>query len=165
MFLPWIFLGLKKSKETLQKLWHQNPTFFIFALLWTLAILGMGALTSKFYERYLLPVAPVIAIWIAWFLVEAKFEIRMNGLKLALGILLGINFLVLLFSTWLNFRMESEGWVWIQIIFGIVIFAYLFRLFLDEIKLPKAISYSLLLSGYHCLIKECKFINSSLKIQ
>ncbi len=145
MFMPWIFFGLKNSMESVQKLWNQNPTFFIFALLWTFAILGMGALTSKFYERYLLPVAPVLAVWIAWFLVEVKFEMRKNGLKIALGILLGLNFLVLLFSIWLNFRMEFVSWIWVQLIFGIVIFGYLARLFVLEIKLPKAVSYSILL--------------------
>jgi len=145
MFLPWIMFGWKKSKETVQKLWNQNPTFFIFALFWCLAILGMGALTSKFYERYLLPVAPVIAVWIAWFLVEAKFEIQKHGLKIALGIFLGLNFIVLLFSVWLNFKMNFEMMIWAQIFLGLVIFGYLIRLFVLGEKLPKAISYSLLL--------------------
>jgi 4-amino-4-deoxy-L-arabinose transferase-like glycosyltransferase len=145
MFVPWVFFGWKKSKETVQKLWNQNPTFFIFALFWTLAILGMGALTSKFYERYLLPVAPVIAVWIAWFLVEAKFEIKKQGLKLALGILLGLNFIVLLFSAWINFQMNFEILLWVQFLTGIIIFGYLLRLFVIGEKLPKAISYNLLL--------------------
>ncbi len=66
MFIPWIFFIIPKSKETLTKTWRENPAFFGFAILWGLAILGMGAMTSKFYERYLLPVAPVLAVWLAW---------------------------------------------------------------------------------------------------
>jgi 4-amino-4-deoxy-L-arabinose transferase-like glycosyltransferase len=148
MFLPWVFFGLKKSKETLQKLWGQNPAFFIFAVVWTLAILGMGALTSKFYERYLLPVAPVIAVWIGWFLIEAKFEIRKNGLKIALAVLLILNFIVALFSLWLNFKTTFEFWIWVQIAFGLLVLVYLIRLFSLGEKLPKAISYSILLLFY-----------------
>jgi 4-amino-4-deoxy-L-arabinose transferase-like glycosyltransferase len=148
MFLPWILFGLNKSRETLQKIWRQNPTFFIFALFWTLAILGMGALTSKFYERYLLPVAPVIAVWIGWFLIEAKFEIRKNGLTIALAVFLVLNFVVSLFSLWLNLRMTFEFWIWVQIAFGLLMLSYLVRLFFFHEKLPKAISYSILLLFY-----------------
>ncbi len=145
MFLPWIFFGWKKSQETLQKLWNQNQTFFLFAFLWTIAILGMGALTSKFYERYLLPVAPVIAIWIAWFLITAKFEIQKKGLKIGLGIILGLNSLVLFFSLYLNVLMDFEWIVWSQLGIGGLVLAFLIRIFFIKELNPASISFGILL--------------------
>ncbi len=145
MFFPWIFFGLRKPQQTLQKMWQENRTFFVFALIWALAIVGMGALTSKFYERYLLPVAPVIAVWIAWFLVQAKFELQKFSLRIVLGFFLLVNLIVLGFSLWLNWRMQFSGWIWLQLFLGILIFGYLVRLFVLHSKLAKGISYSVLL--------------------
>ena len=57
IFIPWILLNGAKVKSTLHQGWKENPQFFAFAVVWAIAIIGMGALTSRFYERYLLPVA------------------------------------------------------------------------------------------------------------
>ncbi len=145
MFIPWVLFAFPKAKETLRETWKENPTFFGFAILWGLAILAMGAMTSKFYERYLLPVAPVSAVWLGWFLVRADFEIRRYGLKIAIGIFLSLNLIVLIFSFWLNIRMGSAPMIWGQLGLGILILIYLGRLFLNNQKLAKALSYNMLL--------------------
>jgi 4-amino-4-deoxy-L-arabinose transferase-like glycosyltransferase len=145
IFIPWIFFALPKAKETLRKTWNENAAFFGFAILWGLAILAMGAMTSKFYERYLLPVAPVLAVWLGWFLVRADFEIRRNGLKIAAAIFLSLNLIILIFSFWLNLRLGSTPWIWGQISVGILILIYLGRLVMLDQKMAKAISYSMIL--------------------
>ncbi|MDO8943342.1 MAG: hypothetical protein Q7U75_09175, partial [Desulfobacterales bacterium] len=145
IFLPWVFFALPKAKETLRNTWKENPTFFGFVVLWALAILAMGAMTSKFYERYLLPVAPVLAVWIGWFLVRADFEIRRNGLKIAVGVFLSLNLIILIFSFWLNISMGATLMIWLQLGFGIFIFSYLGRLLLQDQKIAKALSYSMIL--------------------
>jgi len=86
MFLPWVALAIPKVKSALATTWKENPQFFAFALLWGLAIVGMGALTSKFYERYLLPVAPVLALWLAWILVRGGGYVGLGILFLGYGI-------------------------------------------------------------------------------
>lgn len=145
IFVPWVFFAFPKAKETLRNTWKENPTFFGFVILWAIAILAMGAMTSKFYERYLLPVAPVLAVWLGWFLVRADFELRRNGLKIAVGFFLSLNLIILIFSFWLNVRMGSTLMIWLQLGFGILIFIYLGRLLLKDQKLAKALSYSMIL--------------------
>ncbi|MFL0682389.1 MAG: ArnT family glycosyltransferase [Algoriphagus aquaeductus] len=102
MFLPWSALLFPNFKKTVQQLWKENPQFIVFALLWGLAILGMGALTSKFYERYLLPVAPVLAVWIAWLGVRGGLLERMRGLKISTAIFLLVIVVLVSFSIWIN---------------------------------------------------------------
>jgi len=101
MFLPWVALAIPKVKSTLVTAWKENPQFFAFALLWGLAIVGMGALTSKFYERYLLPVAPVLALWLAWILVRGGGLDRAKGLKVAAVLLLSLVTLVVGVNAWI----------------------------------------------------------------
>lgn len=145
IFIPWVFFAFPKAKETLRKTWKENAAFFGFSILWGLAILAMGAMTSKFYERYLLPVAPVLAVWLGWFLVRADFEIRRKGLKIASAIFLSLNLIILIFSFWLNLRLGSTLWIWGQMSLGALILIYLGRLLLRDQKLAKALSYSMLL--------------------
>lgn len=101
MFLPWVALAIPKAKHTLATAWKENPQFFAFALLWGLAIVGMGALTSKFYERYLLPVAPVLALWLAWILVRGGGLERAKGLKVAAVFLLSLVALLVGVNAWI----------------------------------------------------------------
>ncbi|WBL43211.1 glycosyltransferase family 39 protein [Algoriphagus halophytocola] len=145
IFLPWVLFGWKKVKSSVLETRKEAPTFFWFAILWGLAILGMGAMTSKFYERYLLPVAPVLAILIAWILMNANFEQRTRGLKIASWFFLILNTIILLFSLWLNSNLGAPLWIYVQLAVGGIFLLYLGQLTLNNTKLPKAISYGFML--------------------
>lgn len=145
IFLPWILFGFTKAKKSIISARKEDPVFFWFAILWGIAILGMGAMTSKFYERYLLPVAPVLAILLAWILIKANFESRRTGLKIASWFFLILNSIVFLFSLWLNFNLGASFLIWIQFGLALLILFYLGRLTVKSIKLPKAIAYGFLL--------------------
>jgi 4-amino-4-deoxy-L-arabinose transferase-like glycosyltransferase len=145
IFIPWVFFALPKAKETLRNTWKENPAFFGFAILWGLAILAMGAMTSKFYERYLLPVAPVLAVWLGWFLVRANFEIRKKSIKKTVGFFLSLNLIILIFGVWVTIKMGATFLIWLQLGLGIMILFYLGRLLFEDEKLAKALSYSILL--------------------
>lgn len=145
MFVPWILLAITASKNPLKKVWKENPAFFGFAILWGLAILAMGAMTSKFYERYLLPVAPVLAVWLAWVLVRSEFEFRKKGLKLAAFIFLFLAGLILFGGIWLGIKGDTHWTVWVQISAASIIIGYLILLIKREAKLPKVIAYTFLL--------------------
>ncbi|PZX46373.1 ArnT family glycosyltransferase [Algoriphagus chordae] len=145
IYIPWIFLVLPRFKESVKKTWSENAVFFGFALLWGLAILGMGAMTSKFYERYLLPVAPVLAVLLAWLLVRGGFEMRQRGLKISIWLFLILNIIVWLVGLYINIQLGSTFWIYLQLALGLIILAYLFRLTAKSEKLPKALSYSFLL--------------------
>ena len=145
IFLPWILFAFAKGKTAIVSARKVDPVFFWFAVLWGLAILGMGAMTSKFYERYLLPVAPVLAILLAWVLVNADFERRKTGLKITSCFFLILNALVLFFSLWLNVNLGAPILIYLQLALGLVTLVYLARLTIQGTKLPKAISYGFML--------------------
>ena len=145
IYLPWVLLASSNLKKSIQSTWDENKVFFGFALLWGLAILGMGALTTKFYERYLLPVAPVLAVLLAWILVRGGFDLRKKGLKISTWIFLGLSAILGLFAVWLNSNLGSSLFIYLQMAFGLVVWVYLFRLTMRNEKLPKALSYSILL--------------------
>lgn len=144
LFIPWFLFGWKKLKNATRLMKQENPAFLGFILLWIFGILLMSAFTSKFYERYLLPVTPVVAVGLAWLLHKAEFEFQKKGLKIALGVLLLLNLIVLVFGIYLNISMPKSPWIWIQVVLGILVLAYLGKLFFDGEKLPKAISYAMM---------------------
>lgn len=124
MFLPWVALAIPKLKTTLATVWKENPQFFAFAILWGLAILGMGALTSKFYERYLLPVAPVLALWLAWVLVRGGGLERVKGLRAAAVVLLSLVTVVVGGNAWLLGTGSGGRWSFVYLAFGILFLGY-----------------------------------------
>lgn len=146
MFLPWSALLFPKFKKTVQQLWDENPQFFVFAILWGLAILGMGALTSKFYERYLLPVAPVLAVWIAWLGVRGGLLERMRGLKISAAIFLSVIVVLVSFSIWINSGESGTLWLRFQWFFGLLFLTYAVVTWIrTPQKSPKIIAYSFLM--------------------
>lgn len=145
IYIPWILLVIPKFKETTKKSWSENAVFFGFAILWGLGILGMGAMTAKFYERYLLPVAPVLAVLLGWLLVRGGFEFRKSGLKISTWFFLSLSLIVGLFGLWINFQLGSSIWIYLQLLLGFAFLVYLFRLTVKNEKLPKALAYSFLL--------------------
>jgi len=145
IYIPWIILGASKLKDSIKKTWAENAFFFGFALLWALAILIIGALTVKFYERYLLPAAPVLAVLLAWILIRGGFEFRQKGLKISAWTFLILNLIIGTFGLWINIQLGSPIWNYLQILIGFTIWIYLATLTLNRESLPKAISYSYLL--------------------
>ncbi len=145
MFLPWVALAIPKAKITLVKAWKENPQFFTFALLWGLAILGMGAFTSKFYERYLLPVAPVLALWLAWILVRGGGLERAKGMKVAAVFLLLLDTLVVGVNTWILVTGSSGALAVVYVVLGVFFLGYgLKTLLRSSVLSPKLLSLSIL---------------------
>ncbi len=165
MFLPWVALAIPKVKSALATTWKENPQFFAFALLWGLAIVGMGALTSKFYERYLLPVAPVLALWLAWILVRGGGLDRAKGLKVAavfllslVGLVVGVNAWILVTGSsvrlksfvfseinWVFLTGSSRGLAVVYVGLGVLFLGYGLRTLLRSAVLPpKLLALSIL---------------------
>jgi 4-amino-4-deoxy-L-arabinose transferase-like glycosyltransferase len=145
MFLPWVALAISNAKDTLLTAWKENPQFFAFALLWAFAILGMGALTSKFFERYLLPVAPVLALWLAWILVRGGGLERTKGLKVAAVLLLSLVALLVGVNSWVLVIGSSGGVSFVYIGLGVLFLGYGVRAFLrSSVQLPKVLALSIL---------------------
>jgi 4-amino-4-deoxy-L-arabinose transferase-like glycosyltransferase len=146
IFVPWIFLMGKDFKFTIQKAWKENPQFFVFALLWGLAILGMGALTSKFYERYLLPVAPVLAVLIAWVGVKGNIFEHLKSIKIIAAVFLVLVVILTGFSFWINMGDQSPFWLFLFGTIGLLFLIYAGLIWKRAPqKLLKIIAYSFLM--------------------
>ncbi|WPR74607.1 glycosyltransferase family 39 protein [Algoriphagus sp. NG3] len=145
IFAPWVIFAFSSVKKTVVNLRKEDPVFFWFAILWGLAILAMGAMTSKFYERYLLPVAPVLSILLACILVRSGFESKRIALKIASWFFLAVNSIVWLFCLWLNINLGAPFLIYAQLLIGLLILLYLGRITISARKLPKAISYGFML--------------------
>ena len=144
-FFPWFAFGFSRLKKVFSELTSEEKAFLGFVVIWVMAILGMSALTSKFYERYLLPVIPMAAIGLAWILAKNGFYERVKSIRWAIGFFLVLNILVILFGIYLNLQLSGPWLIWTQVVIALLVLGYLIRLFVKGIKLPKALSYSFLL--------------------
>jgi hypothetical protein len=105
----------------------------------------MGALTSKFYERYLLPVAPVLALWLAWILVRGGGFERAKGLKVAAVLLLSLVTVVVGVNSWLLATGSSGGASFAYVGLGVLFLGYGIWAFLRSAVLPpKLLALSIL---------------------
>ncbi|WP_290001280.1 ArnT family glycosyltransferase [Algoriphagus sediminis] len=145
VFIPWFLFGFKGLKGTFKNLSKEEKATLGFIAIWVIGILGMSALTSKFYERYLLPVIPMAAIGLAWILIKNGFLKNLKGQKWALGFFLILNLIILIFGLYLNSNLGGSLFIWAQMGTALVALIYLSQLFIQGKKLPKAIAYSILL--------------------
>jgi hypothetical protein len=82
----------------------------------------MGALTSKFYERYLLPVAPVLALWLAWIVVRGGGLERAKGLKIAAVFLFSLVALLVGVNAWIlvTGSIEWGSIEWVSVVYVVL---------------------------------------------
>ncbi len=143
-FIPWFLFGFTGLKSIFKNLSKEEKATLTFIALWVIGMLGMSALTSKFYERYLLPVIPMTAIGLSWILIKNGFLGKIRPQKWALGFFLILNLIILAFGAYLNIFLDGSPIIWFQMGLAVAALIYISRLFLSGEKLPKAIAYSIL---------------------
>jgi hypothetical protein len=105
----------------------------------------MGALTSKFYERYLLPVAPVLALWLAWIVVRGGGLDRAKGLKVAAVLLLSLVTIVVGVNVWIVVTGSGDVLSVVYVGLGVLFLGYGLRTLLRSSMLPpKLLALSIL---------------------
>jgi 4-amino-4-deoxy-L-arabinose transferase-like glycosyltransferase len=83
--IPWIiivFSKLKSVKEVISKSLLQTKAVFGFIFSWVVLTLIMAGGVFKFYDRYLLPVIPLIAVFFGFILVNSVANFKTTFLKL-----------------------------------------------------------------------------------
>jgi 4-amino-4-deoxy-L-arabinose transferase-like glycosyltransferase len=95
--IPWVvivFSNPKTVKQFTQKTSLQNKAVFGFILSWVLLTIVMSGAVFKFYDRYLLPVIPLISVFFATVISSSATRFK----KPIFTVFLTINFLALLIS-------------------------------------------------------------------
>lgn len=125
LFLPWIFFMGKKTIASLFMIKEENKAFFGFVLVWLVAIILMTSLVSKFYDRYLLPVVPLVTVGVAWMIIHGQAENRksLNGWGFAI---LAINAIVLVVAVYWNIGLASPFSVAVHWLIGAGLFIFLY---------------------------------------
>jgi 4-amino-4-deoxy-L-arabinose transferase-like glycosyltransferase len=101
--IPWILIVFPKSKkikESEPKITLQNKAVFVFILMWVILTILMSGAVFKFYDRYVLPVIPLVAFLFAHLLAESPTGLKKTFLNIFLILnlfVVSINILYALF--------------------------------------------------------------------
>lgn len=83
--IPWIIIVLsspKSLKETIKNTTPQAKIVFKFIFLWVVLTMIMAGAVFKFYDRYLLPAIPLIAIFLGYALVNSFTRAKLTFLNI-----------------------------------------------------------------------------------
>ncbi len=89
--LPWIVIAFsypKKLKASVLSSDNKSKAVFGFIFSWIIMIIIMSAAVFKFYDRYILPVIPLLSIFFAWSLVKLDCRFRKTFFKFFLALVI-----------------------------------------------------------------------------
>lgn len=117
LFLPWnLFLFAKKEKDIQS---NTEKNFQVFTIIWTIAIIIMTAMVFRFYERYLLPVFPVIAAELG-IILNKRIVFSQKGSNVLLIVLFILSIITWGFALFLTIGISPHFqylWVFIPALF------------------------------------------------
>ncbi|MFW6309692.1 MAG: ArnT family glycosyltransferase, partial [Prolixibacteraceae bacterium] len=95
--IPWVLIAFSRPRKL--KLWYKNAdsgtkAIAGFVMLWVVLIIAMSGAVFKFYDRYLLPVIPVVSLLFAFVFVHTETK----GKKTAFRVFFSLNIFVITIS-------------------------------------------------------------------
>jgi 4-amino-4-deoxy-L-arabinose transferase-like glycosyltransferase len=147
LFFPWfVFLPWKRKKiaPIFSEFSSGQKSFFILVIIWVVAIVIMSALVTKFYERYLLPVVPAMAIALAMSLVHFDFG-RHKMSWILLRLLNGINVLIVALALLISVILGATLLNWVILIISVCVLVLSFSKQRVGQYLPQWVSINVLL--------------------
>lgn len=139
--VPWIFILFSKTKSMvayLRQSASKEKALFGFVFTWVVFMIIMSGAVSKFYDRYLLPVLPLVSVFIAFVIVNSKTAFRKTILKIFLVFGLGIFTINIWYAV---FILPDPVLIAGAIVAGALYalyFAGVFRRLQDEVKIANA---------------------------
>lgn len=105
--IPWIFIAFSKPKELkkfVSKSDNSLKAIFGFILIWVVLFILMSGAVFKFYDRYVLPVIPLISLFLSYIFIQTKtgFKKSIISILVVLNIILvvvAIIYTIFIFST------------------------------------------------------------------
>lgn len=149
--IPWIiilFSKPKKLKNYVTGSEKSTKAIFGFILLWVVLVILMAGAVFKFYDRYLLPVIPLISVFIAMVLIQSKTSFK----KPVFFVFLILNLISLTINILYAFFIHADTILIIGTIFSILIIGAYF------LKAFKTISFEVLIANAFLLLIFSAFI-------
>ncbi|MBI0400016.1 phospholipid carrier-dependent glycosyltransferase [Cyclobacterium marinum] len=144
LFIPWVGLRLKGIVSGFKATFIQDKAIYGFAIIWIFSIIGMTAMVSTFYERYLLPVTPMASVLLAGILI-AQDPPSNKGMKIWARIFLAINWLILAVALFAHIGLGGPYWIYFQWLIAIILSIYLWRKSSKLTTLPHTLGLPLLM--------------------
>jgi 4-amino-4-deoxy-L-arabinose transferase-like glycosyltransferase len=145
MFLiPWVILSFSKPKELRSSIRKGDTNLKVilgFVGTWILLIVLMAASVFKFYDRYVLPVIPLLAMGLAYSLIHSKTRFQ----KPILNVFIALNLFVLLIAVWYLLFVAFHAILFMGAVVCGVLFSLYFGGFLKRISKEILIANGLLL--------------------
>jgi len=147
LFFPWFaFLPWKKGKigAIFLNADSDQKSYIVLVFVWIIAIVMMSALVAKFYERYLLPVVPAMAILVAIMLDRYDFSRRKVSWVL-FRFLNWINLLMVALAILMSVAIGNAVINWVILSVSVCVLFASFSLRKPEPHLPQWITLNILL--------------------
>jgi 4-amino-4-deoxy-L-arabinose transferase-like glycosyltransferase len=139
--LPWIVITFsrpKKLKFSILNSDQKTKAILGMIAVWIVMVIVMSAAVFKFYDRYLLPVIPLVSVFFALVITETKTR----GTKVALRIFQGFVFLILFVNILYSVFILPDKILILGTVTGIV----LARLFI--LRKPKTFTREIILANF-----------------
>lgn len=110
--IPWLIIAIsnpKQTKEFLSGASSEKKSLFGFIALWIIAVIAMSGAVFKFYDRYLLPVIPLISVFFSIIIVQTETRYRKPAKKTFLVLNVVVLLANLLYATFIytNFTLVA----------------------------------------------------------
>ena len=138
--VPWVIIAVSKSqilKHFVTKGPDERKALLGFIALWVIVVIAMSGAVFKFYDRYILPVVPLVSLFFAVVIIQSETRFMRPALK----IFLAFNALVLFINLLYGIFIDNGFIIIAGTITGIALFALIVcnRHIIRAMKLANAI--------------------------
>jgi 4-amino-4-deoxy-L-arabinose transferase-like glycosyltransferase len=141
-FIPWVILFLSKPgqlKKEIVKSKTNVKAILGFVASWVVLIVLMSASVFKFYDRYILPCIPLVALVLAYSIVNFNTAFRKPVFKVFAGINLAVLLIALLYLLFISQNAVLILGVVAGLVLNILYFLGIFRKISKEILIANAV--------------------------
>lgn len=146
--LPWILIAVSKPlnlRKYFINVSAEKKALFGFIALWVIAVIAMSGAVFKFYDRYLLPVIPLISLFFAMVILQTDTYFE----KPARKIILVLNLLILFINVLYTVFIDQSFVLLAGTVTGIILFIFLVQA-IKKIAVPGiGLSNSILLLWFN----------------
>ncbi len=155
--IPWVFILVSKIRTVkcyLAKKDNSEKAIFGFVFSWVVLVILMSAAVFRFYDRYLLPVIPLVSLFLAYVFSQTKTSYK----KSILRVFLVLNILVIGLSCTYALFIARDAVLIIGICVAVLIIAAYFKGIFNNVPNEIIISNSITLLYFNVFVLLFPFL-------